>query len=1126
MRNAFRCTLLILTIFGGFSFVPAESTLSWRIFNKGENTWVYNPTGLMMFSTLSRTVKPVTVDPVRSMDTITDCIEYDGYLWASTNAGIYQVDMSSQSSERISMPDDVVKTGKLALDIDYMWLGTGDTLFQFDKLGREWFTFSLPEIIDGLIGVWSNGDEVFCLGRNVLLRFTTSTEKWNRYTLEKPLGDGVVFYPGESTFKVVDGKTVALYDPASFSWKMTEIGLDIVDLFEEDNELYCTDGQTVNLVNAGTGMIKPLNLPKIDRIERLTLAGDSLVLVTGKRVGAFSVENEIMNYTDYQQGFQIKNVQRVLPLPSFLVIITDETVVIYEKTTKAWQYVKRSGLKQKVKAFSWDEEECALRFGKGNKATLSGNVEMNWNSTVWDSLQTYADVNLHMADTNDRMADVFFKNRSIVTPPKKGIYYRGNRDDYLNTLEVGSTDNGQVASPVLPEVTVEGGSAVIESKQRLKKRDRKVARLSGGSGYITSRTVIRKLPYRADGTYDLRVSVAGNDTIRIIPESEKVMVDGVELDPKYYTFSTSLFKLQFITPNPIDPVSSITIEYKVETRPEGDLSAIEFKPSYHYGKLHYGDLTISPKEWISARIGYTGIDRDSLNNILTAAVPVEFRSEKKDFMLKATPEYAYNVTNGTQAGNMALQSRFGGSTGLLFNGRFVDSSFVSTDTLTRGFGTVRSEYDLTFNHDIRQELPLTYYQHQRFAEGGSEERYEFNAGVHYTNFPFLDLTGSRTIFDKSENDTSENSLFDSLFHKKDKLAIRLYETSSPYLEKLTRFKKIAYEIVHSEYRANTSSDRDWNSGRVSTGSFTLIPIDRIILLGEVLYRGSMEMKGLPSSDVEPSFNFQMVNVPNGVDISGFYNFSYKEYAHGPDYSTNAINRTINFLLKPGQWYAPLGWFSPRLQLSHNVLTSDSLVNVPVMDLITGLYGDRSINFVKEVGVNIFPMDGVLLTNTNKWSENNLSDNQEFISNNRLQFTFNSRNILTANYDYDDKEAYSKHNAFFNFERRWTPWFTTTPGAFVTSTYSLYRTISTGPTFLMNINLKDIGIIRMLNNVHNVKVEWKKIDEELHSVPDFSYTFNLILRLKPNLVLNNMETLKLIEGNYDNFSSSINLLIYF
>ncbi len=89
------------------------------------------------------------------------------------------------------------------------------------------------------------------------------------------------------------------------------------------------------------------------------------------------------------------------------------------------------------------------------------------------------------------------------TPPEKGVYYKGNRDDRLNNIRLGTTSNDQLSSMTLPQIQLEGISVGVESKKRVEGRDRKIVKFAAGSGAITSRTEWRTLPYRSDGSYYL-----------------------------------------------------------------------------------------------------------------------------------------------------------------------------------------------------------------------------------------------------------------------------------------------------------------------------------------------------------------------------------------------------------------------------------------------------------------------------------------------------------------------------------------------------------------------------------------------------------------------------------------------
>jgi hypothetical protein len=65
--------------------------------------------------------------------------------------------------------------------------------------------------------------------------------------------------------------------------------------------------------------------------------------------------------------------------------------------------------------------------------------------------------------------ELFFDNTSSNEVPKKGIYYKGNRNDRLNSIQAGTTTNDQLSSQTLPSTQLEGASIVLESKERVSK---------------------------------------------------------------------------------------------------------------------------------------------------------------------------------------------------------------------------------------------------------------------------------------------------------------------------------------------------------------------------------------------------------------------------------------------------------------------------------------------------------------------------------------------------------------------------------------------------------------------------------------------------------------------------------
>jgi hypothetical protein len=230
----------------------------------------------------------------------------------------------------------------------------------------------------------------------------------------------------------------------------------------------------------------------------------------------------------------------------------------------------------------------------------------------------------------------------------------------------------------------------------------------------------------------------------------------------------------------------------------------------------------------------------------------------------------------------------------------------------------------------------------------------------------LDLSLSRSSIEHLSSPDSEKTAFDSLFNTKDKIKVRLYETSSRILEKLTHAKKISYDLSHSEYRYE-SEGKSWRNGRTSTAEITFSPIQPVILSGNLLYQGGIDIDSTPSSILRPRLELQCINAPKGVDLNATYYLNYGKY-NSDDSSTDTITRSINVILKPGMWLPALRWLSPRAAISQDINTAFSVAGPSFWEILTGSNGIRTYNLQRSFGFNIFPTDEILLRNNNEFSK--------------------------------------------------------------------------------------------------------------------------------------------------------------
>ncbi|HEX2956333.1 MAG TPA: hypothetical protein VHO70_05860, partial [Chitinispirillaceae bacterium] len=756
----FRKFLLSVSILLAFCTSPwAQKALRWRIFKSNNISWLVSPSDVLIFSSATRTIRPMTIDPVRKVTSITDVVEAEDFLFVSTDAGLYKIDKNTQSSERISFPDDQIIQGKIAVDMDYIWLADSNNLYSYDRLGAEWKSYKISGNSENVTGIYSNGENVFCILKTTVCVFNISTEKWNSTSFDETISDSITFFLGKNSLNIIDKNKIRRYLPASYSWQNTLTKSMPNDYIDEDTVIYYVDGPKVIALNSATSQIRPLDIPQTGEIYAISKISDTLFLAAQRRIIKYTISTESMDFIEYNPDLDASLIEKIILYNKFVILVYQNTLALYDPQNRSWLKTSRGELKQKTKSITWDDKGFVTRYAPGYQSTLTGTFEENFSlkskgfkydttfthprivndqiirDTTFDSTRLIGytipslplmNLNFRTTDPHDRSLDINFNNTSLSTVPSKGIYYQGNRDDRLNSIKIGTTSSNQLSSPTLPATQIEGGSVVIESKSRIDGRDRKIVKVGAGSGLITTRTQWKTLPFRSDGTYylmgkkkhsidstenqedetedpatldSLDSDDTNEDTIRIVPGSVRVWIDGELLDSTKYTFYSLIGKLQFTSDAPVDPVSIITIQYKIQTIPDGGINEVEILPKHNFGALHFGSISLTPHEWISAKIGLAGLDADTISSsqklspIINASTPIEIRKEK--LLFKFIPEYSYNAKTGAKAGSASLQSRFGERTGLVFNGMFADNDFITTDTLSYGYGTIRNQYDLT-----------------------------------------------------------------------------------------------------------------------------------------------------------------------------------------------------------------------------------------------------------------------------------------------------------------------------------------------------------------------------------------------------------------------------------------------
>ncbi|MFC1584975.1 hypothetical protein ACFL5V_05465 [Fibrobacterota bacterium] len=1132
----------------------ASSPLDSRVFSTETYVFIVHPGGLLSYSRKSRDFRGIVLDESRVRDSIIDVAENDGMLWLLAPYGIFQLDMGTGTVEKIPFLGEETCDGKIASDLDYVWLACPDSLMQFDKLGREWLAYPLEREKTErkfISTAFSNGDEVYCALPEGMQVFYITDEKWKSYPIPKgSLSGSNEYLYDEDNVLVIDADRIFRFLVSSRSWEVITADRPVADVVMDKEYLYYLDGEKAFSFSLSNSVREKFDLKPLDKAGTFNKINDSVFVISqGDNIVLYDVVNKSSQYLPYGRNMSGAKVEKFIPVDDLLLVITPGQLCIYDFSNKLWELFPRRKLRGGQKAVSWDEDGLAARYARGYSSTVKGFIdqEMNLNylgiqpdsgnlldrrratdslgnlmvdtagrpvfENVYDSVPTFGykipdtdlDLTLHNAFPNGRYLDVYFNNSHSSDPVKKVIQYRGSPADRLQDGILGRNSFTIPRSQTLPGNQFEGAAAVVESSQKLKRRDRKLWRVSTGAGFYTTRTVNKIVPYPGDkGAY--LIDSTALDSIRIIPGSLRIWVDGEELDSTAYSFLFTNGYLQFYREANLDPMSVISVSYQTETIPDKGIKEIELLPENNLGALGYGDVITSYTDWLSTRVAYVPLESESTTHHLAhVGVPVELR--RKGLFLRLDPEFTYDTEGEAGAGGADVQGRIGERTSLKFRGLVADTGFITTDDLSTGYGGIKRDLDYGASYDVFKDLTIGYKQRNLTASAGEEDKFEVYSDIHFPRYPFFNISLSRNFID-ARIDTSTASSPGSepleLIQEKDKLRVKVYETSSPLLEKALNFNKLGYEFMQTEFVSDDLLAGSSGRGRIFYGRTVVSPVNSLSFTSANKYQknpGGTDVK----RDLYTTQIFQTIDAPPGFDLTGSYENKYKQYS-GLDSSSVELIRSFNLIVKPGTWIPSLMWMSPRGGVSQ---TSESGIDEAYPGAGAILLGGEDPDFTsltRTAGVHIVPYDDFFFNNKNDWSSS--SSVSSFYTFNDLKLWYNGkRELWQTRYEFKtdyDRQFYQK--GFMNYENVWRPWINTAQGLFFTfSEDSTTESLKMGPGFRIGLNVQDFWALKKIINNHFINIDWYRDEGDfVSSVPGLFYNLYLSINIKPNffVILNN------------------------
>lgn len=1193
------------------------SALDIRVFTSGTNNVVAAPSGMLVYSSASRSIRPLVLDNTAIRDTIVDVVESEEQLWVVTQRDLFRVDMATLTVERIGFPGSSAETGRIAADYDYVWIACSDTLWQYDRLGREYLAYAVPAEHGGqaTLGATSNEEQVFVATPRGCLAFSVMNETWklHRYAGES-LSPRTRYVVEAEGLVLVDGKRIVRFSMEDETFETLTVPGMVSDAVVDAS---MTDGTTMFVLAEGhlsaydaqTSILRPIDVRRMAQAASLAKVSDSLLaVVSGSQVAFYDVENQSTEYVQYR-GVNVSGApQSATRTGSGLFILFDDQVATYDTDNRVWESAPRGGAGAGKRRLTWDDKGLTLTYARGYTTQLRGLVEQTLSlkdsfaldsvvacrsvrapadtvvgtrrysagemmpdcDTVPDSLPAVAydipsswlrdeyirtripipyrtDVTLHTALAGGRYLDLYLDNTDKERLARKGALYRGSASDIVQTVSLGRNSTALPPSKTLPQTTMEGFSGTVETPRKLATRDRKIGRLDVGGGYVTGRTVHKVLGYEPGGSYRLiprkDASAEKTDTTRLVPGSLTLTIDGEEIDSTMFTFYPTTGRLLFQRRDIADPHSVIIASYELETVPDSGLEWIDMVPGNSFASMGHINAQVSPTDWLSARAGYVPIRSGSdWRHLVHGGLPVELRRDK--LLLKLDPELSYDATNRAKASGLGLRSRFGTKTSLLLDGFLADTNFVSTDNISRGYGLLHREVDFSITHDLRREIELRYVQRNTRAAKGTEDRFELSAKVHFPRYPFLDVGVSRNLADGVElirtaqalSDTADtvdldslplsppDSTIDTLNLSKDKISLRLYETSSAFLVKALPLHRAGYEIALTEYRAEDRTDDIRGRGRTLYLKGLVAPLNSLTMTGGGTYRLNPAGAEL-AEQMDPYVQLQTVGLPPGVDLDGRYYLDFSRPAVS-DTSSLTLTRSAGARVKPGVWTQALGWMSPRASLSQSVQCGFHTGEPSFTTMALGRQNREDNQLTRSLGIHLFPKTDILFRNRNDWIDT--EELRTFVTFNDFTFWFNDREALwQTRWEHTADNAGAVNSfGYTRLDNQWTSVLHTKAGVSASYTVEVdtvaagteLRTATGGPLATVGINAHDILVFRKLLNTHAIKLDWRRENGRLVSgVPDMSYTVLLRLDIVPNfsLVANNTLTVA-SDGNGDTY----------
>jgi hypothetical protein len=1101
-RNGIIGALFAVLLFVALLLFPrtasASGVVSPQVFTRGNFVYVVDQKQIAFLSMDTRGAHTL----YSAADTLFDIVgvvRSGDMIWTSNGMGaVAAVNMQTGTIEDFSR-GLVSGGGYIDVDRRFVWLAAGDTLYRMDLTSREWVKLLIPSknSAAAVRGLLSFNEQVHVITSDALHILTTASEDWvtvphRGFTLTagdvRRVGDVVYFTQDKALYRYEPSKRLFAVAPVKERIRAVN--------FEIDN-IYVAAGNRVYTLNATNFSLEPG--PAIPALRDVrSIARDYLLMICATGMGLVTYTSPFnLSVAPYPDHITVDGDALVFRYYGHTILYMRGGFVIYNTDRKLWSSVRirNRGNAARKGLYGWDEDGAHVTFSDKYVGTPSGTATIRdqAGAVLTETDGTALDIgsplpnvtlNLRTEDFDGRILDLTVDNAATTLPPQKGFYYKGIEGDILSRASFGVQGSGLARSNVNPLVVAEGASAVFSGPAAPDNRDRSFVTAAAGSGYVLSKTEWRSMGYASNTLYPL---LNVSEAREVVAGTVKMYVDGIPLPATDFTYIPETRVVRLLRRDKVNPTSIIQISFAERIYPD-DRVMLEPLPVNHFGQYNFVEGAVSPRDWMSARVGFLTVDRKEgdLSTVALAGIPIEWRGAGGRALL-LYPEIAYDNRLGAQSAGVTAGVTEGRAFGS-YSGRWVGQEFTGLDKPTYYYQGLNNEHEANIGYDLRDNLRANLYQVHRRTEYNSLSNFELRTSYTGNVLPDIEFAASGLFSENNPGTDMSNR------HHRESFSLRLSDLSARYLKDMRGIHSAGYDFSWTEYM-NDSSEH----GRMAYGMINISPISSLTLTGTAMYRRN-PARFDARSEVNPQISVNTRDLPPGFDIGAAYAVYVTELASGGSGLITGGN--IGGYIYPGEYTETLERLALYLSCSRE---KESLLPVGAQPMEHVFFSDElavSKRSMYEAGLLFFPMDNLLLSTLNSrfWDKN--TGEIAYSTSERAGLWLQNGSKLEASAGVSKSQRRERLQADAQYEHRWAYGLMAGAGAFglrQTDKDTADANITEAGPILMFSVIKELsGYIRSIENSHRLRIAAIRGDDL--PIPEIGYALYIRLNMLPNISL--------------------------